>query len=260
MSDTEPHFPDDDPQAESTAGTATALAEPPRPPTVPPGVNAAGEAPRPRPSRTGVVVAVVVVLIALALLGVVGYLIKSAMSPAVSSTSGQMSAFASAMQKAGVRAEFPVAPIELDGVRASGSHPFSATFTAEEIAALLNTFPYTSNGAGINIGVRDVSLKIPNVGSVQLSARVTANGATYSGSVTAPASYAQGHIITPGATKLSVQGIPGSAAQKAQVSDALATYFNAYLSAAPGLHVDAARIYANGFGVTGTAPDTISYP
>ncbi len=49
-------------------------------------------------------------------------------------------------------------------------------------------------------------------------------------------------------------------AQKAQVGGALVDYFNAYLSAASGLTVESASIGADGVTVTGTAPDSLTFP
>ncbi len=42
--------------------------------------------------------------------------------------------------------------------------------------------------------------------------------------------------------------------------DALIDYFNAYLAAAPGLTIESASIGADGVSVTGTAPDSITFP
>jgi hypothetical protein len=254
----------DDARADTGGPTATALAEPPQPPVVPPGANATGEAPRPRGNRVWVVVAILAALLALALMGVVGYLAMTTLSPrsidSSASSPAAQAAFESAMSKAGVKAQPPAQPVAIDSVQASGSHTFSATFTPEEMAALVNNFPYASSLAGVDIALAGVTLAIPEAGSVKLSAEVSVNNGTHSGSVTAPAAFSNGLITSPGATSITVDGIPTSGAQKTQVSDALLRYFNAYLVAAPGLHIDTASIGADGFTVTGTAPDSLTYP
>lgn len=253
MSDLDVHSEEPD-----EPGTATALAEPPRVPPVPPSRNATGEAPRPRPKRTGTVVAVVVAIIALLFIAVVVYLISTQTTH--SGDAASRAAFESAMKKAGVQATFPAQPVDVTTLKATGSHPFSATFTAEELAALVNAYPYTSDVAGLSINLRNASMEFPAPGVIKMTANVTANGGTYSGTVTAPASFSAGQISTAGVTDLSVEGISGNDAQKTQVGDALVTYANAYLAAAPGLAIQSARITAAGLEVKGTAPDSISAP
>lgn len=244
---------------EAGAGPATALAEPPQPPTTPPGAVAGG-APRPRRKRTGLVIGIVAALVAAAFLAVVVYLVLGSMRATDGSAARTRADFAKAMKKAGVKAAYPGQPVALTSVVPSGSHPFSATFTAGEIAALLNTFRFESDVAGMRISLGRVRASVPEPGSAKLSAMVTANGGTYSGTVELPLSYSAGGISSPGVSVLTVEGISANEGQKAQVGGALVDYFNEYLSAAPGLSVELAAITADGVRVTGTAPDSLAYP
>jgi len=241
-------------------GSATALADPPGPPPVAPGAVAAG-APEPPKKRSGVVAAIVAGLIAIVLLAAVVYLVVATTgNKGNGASTARRSAFESAMHKASVAAAYPGGPVALTSVTASGSHRFSATFTPAEVAAILNTLTFESDSAGIQISLRNVTLGVPEPGTARLSAAVTANGGTYAGSVTLPLSYAGGQVSSSGATDLSIEGISGNAGQKAQVSTALVRFFNAYLAAAPGLTIDTASIGADGVTVTGSAPDSLSYP
>jgi len=245
--------------AENASGTATALAEPPQPPTTPPG--AVGSAtPEPRRKRTGVILAVVLGLVAIGFVAVVVFLVMNSNKSNEASLAAKNAAYDSAMQKAGVQAPYPGAPVALTDVTATGSHPFEATFTTAEVAALLSTFPYESDVAGVQVSLQDVTLSVPEAGTVQIDAAVTANGGTYNGSVTLPLTYSGGRVESTGVTGLSVEGIPGNEGQKAQVGGALVNYFNAYISAAPGLTIESATLGADGVTVTGTAPDSLTFP
>lgn len=247
------------PDADATGGgPATALAEPPKPPSTPPGA-VSGATPPPRRKRTGVIVAVVAAVIALAFVAVVVYLVTNSGSNTGSADSTRAS-FDSAMQKAGVTAAYPGTPVAVTDVTSTGSHPFTATFTPAEVAALLNTFSYESDIAGIRIALRNVSIGVPEPGTVEINASVTANGSTYSGSVTAPLTFSDGRVETTGVTALSAEGIPANDAQKSQVGGALIDYFNAFLAAAPGLSIESASIGPDGVTVTGSAPDSLTYP
>jgi len=253
-----PDVPENSP-AENTGGPATALADPPQPPATPPGSVASG-APEPRRKRTGVIVAIVASLVAIAFIVVVVLLVMRSSGSSGSDTAATKAAYESAMEKAGVTASYPEQPVELTSVTPAGSHPFTATFSPEEVAALANTFSYEYDVAGTRVSLRNVALSSPAIGVADITAKVTANGSTYSGSVTMPLTYADGRIDSTGVTALSVEGIPGNDAQKAQAGGALVDYFNAYLAAAPGLTIESASIGADGVAVTGTAPDSITFP
>ena len=244
-------------------GTATAVATPPAPPAKPPvaGTETPGGDGR-KHRRTGVWV-LVSVAIALLMVGGLVWLVMSSIHGrgSVTDSAAVQAAFASAMKKAGVSAAYPAAaPVGLTTVIATGSHPFSATFTPEEIGALLDTFSYKASVAGMEISIAQATVAFPSPATIQLDAQVSANGSNYSGSLVAPVTYANGQVGSSGATKLTVEGIGANDAQKSQVTDALVLYANSLLAAAPGLKVDSATIEADGLHVSGTAPDSLSYP
>ena len=252
------------PQTDAGNGAA-AVAAPPAPPAQPPlsGTGTPGREPGRVPR--GAIVAVVVALIALLLLGVVVWLVFAARGGsgghARAGSLAVQTPFASAMQKAGVKASYPAkAPVSLTGVVATGSHQFTATFTPDEIAALIDTFSYTADVAGMQISMSNATMTFPSPGTVHLAANVTANGGSYSGELTAPVTYSAGEIRSSGVTELSVEGISANAAQKGQVSDALVLYANSLLSAAPGLTIESASIEGDGLHVSGVAPDSLAYP
>lgn len=168
--------------------------------------------------------------------------------------------FESAMRKASVEASFPAQPVELGSVTASGGHPFSATFTAEELGALLNTFSFTADIAGSKAQVRRAGLRFLGNDVIELDARVEVDGSTYSAVVEAPVEFRDGAARSRGATRATAEGISLNAAQRAQLTNAVLAYVNAYLQAAPGLDVGSARLTPDGIAVTGTAPDRLEYP
>lgn len=172
----------------------------------------------------------------------------------------QAAAFASAMKKASVDATSPTGPVDLTSLRVSGGHAFSATFTPEELAALLNTYSYTAEVSGSRISLSDVSLALAGEGSLRLSAGVGVDGAAYSGTVTVPVALADGLVTSTGATAASAEGFSLNESQRAQITDALLGYANAYLDAAPGLRIGSAKVTAGGIAVTGVAPDRIELP
>ncbi len=218
--------------------------------------------PRPtRDSRTAIIVTTVLALTAVAFLALVVYIVVTVRSsPGATSNASSRPAFESAMRKAGVDAAYPGSPVDITAVTAEGSHPFSATFTAEEIAALLNAFRFESDSAGTRIMMERVRADIPAAGTGHLKAAVSVNGATYSGSVTLPLTFENGRVRSPGVTELTVEGIPANDGQKGQVGGALVEYSNAFLAAAPRLTVQSAAITPEGVAVTGVAPDSLSYP
>ncbi len=244
---------------DNTGATATALAEPPVPPTTPPTAAASGT-PEPRRKHTGVIIAIVASIVALVFVVAVVLIVRGSGSSDAARAAATAAAYESAMKKAGVTAAYPGAPVAVEDITPTGSHPFSATFSPAEVAALLNTFPYESDAAGIRILLQRVSVAIPEAGTAKLNASLTANGGTYSGSVTLPLSFSGGQLSSTGVTALSAEGIPGNDGQKAQVGGALVDYFNAYLAAAPGLTIESASIGADGVTVKGTAPDSLAFP
>lgn len=168
-------------------------------------------------------------------------------------------AYESAMSKAGVTAPYPAEPVELTSVVPSGAHPFSATFTAEEVAALLSTFPLTVDVDGTSVMLRAVSMGFPEAGTARLRTRVSVQDKTYSAVVVAPVVYEAGTVRSPGATSATAEGFTLSKSQRAQLTGAVITYANEYLSSAPGLTIDTAEITADGMVVTGTAPNSLEF-
>jgi hypothetical protein len=249
----------DSPHAETTAG-ATAVAEPPSPPDAPP-TTATSASPAPKRRRwlgwtIGIVSAVIVIG---ALAGVVVWATRGR-AAAPSDFSAYRAGFESAMAKTGTKAVFPAAPVELSGVSATGSHPFQTTFTADEITALVNVFPWTTDIQGTSVAVSGVSVGFPSAGTGSLKARVKVNGSSYSGSLVGPLEYRAGTITSTGATKVVAEGFTVTGDRATQATDMLLVYLNAYLKAAPGLSVDKAVITGDGVVVSGTAPDSLTLP
>jgi putative transposon-encoded protein len=173
--------------------------------------------------------------------------------------SGSSSAFSSAMKKAGVAAKAPSTPVPLTSVVPKGSHSLDATFTGDELAALMNTFTYEASARGVTVSVSHTALTLGSDGKVSLSGQVAANGNSYAGTVTVPAAYVGGKIVVTGAPTVEAEGFPVGGTQAQQATDVLLQYLNGYLAAAPGLHVDSAEVTADGVHVRGRAPDSISY-
>jgi hypothetical protein len=244
--------------------SATAVATPPAPPAEPPSATAGTSGKPPRRKRTGAIVAVSLLVVAALLVGGIVWLVMWSSGRShggTVDTAATQAAFASAMKKAGVKADYPATPpVELSTIKATGSHTFSATFTPEEIGALVNTFSHTSDVAGMQIAISNATVTFPAAGTIRLRATVAANGSSYAGDVTAPVKFFAGTVQSPGPTNLTVEGISPNSAQTAQVGGALVTYANAVLAAAPKLSIDAASIQADGLHVSGSAPDAITYP
>lgn len=247
------------PHSTEAPATATAVAEPPRPPGAPP-TAATGASPAPKRKRwlAWVVGVVITLLVVGALAGVVVWALgRNKTAPVFSAYRAD---FDSAMAKTKTQATFPNAPVELTRVSASGSHPFEATFTAQEVTALVNVFQSTSDIQGSSVAVSGVSIGFPSAGTANLRARVKVDGSSYSGSLQAPVEYQSGLITSTGATKVLAEGIPVGGDRAKQATELLLVYLNAYLDAAPGLQVETAAVTADGARVSGTAPDSISTP
>jgi len=165
------------------------------------------------------------------------------------------------MEKAGVEAAFPAnAPVELASIEASGSHPFSATFTGEELTALLSAFSYDFTAEGVTVTLDRADISVISTGTMGLNGGVTVDGKSYSAVVEGPVTMRFGTVESPGATSATVEGFSLGGSQLDQATDAVLRYVNAYLSAAPGLKVGSARVTGDGVVVTGTAPDKLDYP
>jgi hypothetical protein len=247
------------PDVADTPGTATAVADPPKPPGAPP---ATGTASSPAPKRKrwvgwtiGVLSAVIVIG---ALVGVVVWALGRGAK--TQDFSAYQTGFDSAMKKAGTKATFPSAPVELAGVSASGGHPFEATFTADEITSLVNVFKWTTEIQATSVAVSGVTVGFPSAGNASLDAVVKVNGSSYSGTLEGPVEYQSGAITSSGATKVVAEGFTVGGDRAKQATDMLLVYLNAYLKAAPGLTVNKALVTADGVSVSGTAPDSLTLP
>ena len=174
-------------------------------------------------------------------------------------TANTTSAFASAMRKAGVTATEPPAPVPLTSVTPSGSHALDATLTGDELAALTNSFPYEATSQGVALALTHIRISTADGGTVTLSGEVKTSGNSYTGTVSAPVVFESGRIALAGEATVSAEGLPIGGAQAQQATAALLEYANAYLAAAPGLHVDSAQVTGAGVHVVGTAPDRLAY-
>jgi len=212
-------------------------------------------------SRKAVIISVIVGVVFVAIL--VGVVVWALNRPSTSGpdAAANRAAFDSAMSKASVEASYPPgAPIPLTSVKATGEHTFSATFTAEELTALLSAFSYTAelNGSKASVGRATVRLAGPD--SLGLDASVNVDGNTLGATMEGPIAYSFGSVTSAGATSANVEGVSLNAAQKTQLTDAVVGYLNAYLAHAPGLRIGSVRIASDGVVVTGNAPDRLTYP
>lgn len=164
------------------------------------------------------------------------------------------------MDKASVEATFPPGPVDITKVRVTGSQPFEATFTGEEIAALMSVYSYEAKVSGQSFSISDVSVEFPEPGKSSLRVTLYAQGSSYKARAEAPLAYENGAITSPGLTSLRVEGFSVGGSRREQASDGLIDYLNRFLDAAPGLRVDEARITAAGLEVKGTAPLSIEHP
>jgi len=232
------------------------------PPGEPPAGTATAAQPPERRKRKGLIIGI---LVALLVIGAFTGLIVWALGRNASKSTGvsfesRRAAYESAMKKAGVDAPFPPEPVELTGLTPTGDHPFKATFTAEELSALINAFTYVPDAGGSSVSISRVDLSLPGDGVVKLSARVAVDGNAYSGSVAGPVEYGLGEITTAGDVKVVAEGIPISGDRADQATTALLAYVNEYLDAAPGLSVYKAQVTSEGIVVEGSAPDSLKLP
>jgi hypothetical protein len=248
----------DDQYSASGPETATALAEPPGPPRTPGTATATPPPPKRRRWIGWAIGILCLVLVVGALVGVVVWA-RTRNAP-TTDFSAYRPGFESAMRKAGTTATFPAAPVDLQGVSATGSHSFEATFTADEITALVNVFPWTTEIQGTPVAVSGARIGFPSAGNASLRARVKVSGSSYSGTVEAPVRFQMGAITSTGATKVLAEGIAVKGDRAAQATDMLLVYLNAYLAAAPGLDVYAADVTNAGVHVKGSAPDALVMP
>lgn len=169
-------------------------------------------------------------------------------------------AWSSAMAKAGVEATFPPSPVDVSEVRATGKQPFEATFTAEEISALMNVYRYEGEIQQQRFSLRRVKASFPSDGVGSLSGSLIAGNTSYFARIEGPVTYSPTGIDSPGATKLEVEGFTVSGERRTQASDAVIAYLNMYVRAAPGLIVERAEIVDDGLSVKGSAAQRLEHP
>ena len=162
------------------------------------------------------------------------------------------------MRKASVDATFPAEPIDITSLNAAGQHAFEATFTAEEITALVNVYRYAPSGQAVTL--QQVTVRFPNAGEAAVSGSAVINGSAYSAEIAASPTYENGSIVAAGPIRVSVEGFGVGGDRARQAADAVLAYLNEFLDAAPGLTVDTAEITSEGVRVTGKAPDLLLNP
>ena len=254
--------PTDMPDADSSSASTATLAPPAPPGDRPPTRIATGGPASPKRRRwvawtVGILIAVVVIG---ALTGVVVWALSRSRSGGQSDFSAYRGAYESAMRKAGVSAPFPAAPVDITSVTSTGTHPFEATFTAEEITALVNVFTFSASVKGTSIAVGRPRIELKATDAVRLSGSVKLDGSSYSGSVEGPVRFESDRITSPGATKATAEGISVGGDRARQATAGLIDYLNLYVGASPGLTIASAEVTPEGFKVTGTAPDSLTLP
>lgn len=173
---------------------------------------------------------------------------------------GQRSAWESAMAKASVEATFPGGPVDLEQVRATGAHPFSATFTAEEIDALLAIYRYTRRRQGRDVSLDRASVLLPEPGRAAIRGRIVIDGSSYTAKASGPVRWADGVVVDASSATVSVEGFELTGDRKAAALDAIEGYLDGLLAAAPGLVVREATVTSDGLSVRGTAPARLAHP
>jgi hypothetical protein len=223
-----------------------------------PSTDSSAAGPSPRQMRAFKVIAL---LVALFFIGLVAWALWTASRPSSAPPTPPFDRFeagwTSAMAKAGVEATFPAGPVRLENVQHSGRRPFEATFTAEEISALLGVYRYETTISGTEVALRSARASFPSAGTVELNGTLLTGGSAYQAQASAPITYSSGEIRTTGLTSLVVEGFTIGGDRRRQAQDALLEYFNRYLDAAPGLAVDSAEAIEGGVRVVGFAPTKV---
>lgn len=166
-------------------------------------------------------------------------------------------AWASAMAKAGVEATFPALPLDIENLRFSGRHSFEATFTAEEITALLNVYRFSTNIAGSSVSLGASRLSFGPRDEVGIEGTLIADGSPYFAKATASVRYEGGTLVSPGLRQLEVEGFGVRGSKKRDAGQALLEYFNLFIDSVPGLTIRSAQRVGEDVRVEGFAPDSI---
>jgi hypothetical protein len=248
------------PESTSDSHGSVATAEPPAQPPAPPSTGAA--APEPGPKRGGgcwLVALAIVGLVALALALFLWWALTRSPAPSVEPVTTS-SAFESAMTRAMVKAPGePPQPVDLSTVEARGTHSFEATFTGDELTALVNAFPHKVVVGNAQVELSNVKIAPTPEGGLSLKGTVTSGDASYSGTVSGEVAFVNSRVVANGPIAVEAEGFPVPDAQAQEASQIVLAYVNGYLAAAPGLLITAASVSPAGVHVVGLAPDSISY-
>ena len=163
------------------------------------------------------------------------------------------------MRKAGVSAHEPPSPVALTAVTPTGSHSIDATFTGDELAALMNSFTYQATVQGMALSLSWVKISVGDGATLSLSGQVKTSDNAYSGTVSAPVAFTGGKVVLTGTPSVNAEGLPIGGAQAQQATAAVLEYANDYIGATPGLRIESAEVTPAGVHVKGTAPNSISY-
>ncbi len=170
-------------------------------------------------------------------------------------------AWESAMAKAGVEATFPVDPVNLADVQATGMQDFSATFTAEEITALLVMYPFEYDSKEGTVALQDSDVSFPAPGRGGFTGRLAAQGSRYKVQAEAPVALEGGKIaVSSEGSVLKVEGFGVGGDKRDQALAFVEDYLNALLAAAPRLTITSAEIVEGGVQVDGTCPVSLEHP
>jgi len=242
---------------EPDAGVATA--EPPSPPSLPPTTSTATPEPNRRRRRGWVIAGVAIAIVLIALAALVAFFWWQAQQPAPVAHPLVNSAVESALRKAHVSAPpIPATTIDLTQIRATGSHHFDATFTYDELVALLSTFTYLPRSTrGVTFTVNSITQA--DTGEIKLYGDIASRGMSLRGWIQGPVKFADGKIAPNGDFVANTNGLTVKGSQALRTALIAITYLNAYLRAAPGLKIQSATITSGGIHVVGTAPDRISW-
>lgn len=159
-------------------------------------------------------------------------------------------AFESAMGKAGVDANYPATPAAIGSVTVKGSKPLDATFTDDEVSALMNAYlvPFEYNVRGVQVVFHDG-------GNAEGSAMVTYQGVDMPGYIKGTVSW-DGRVSGT-ASAASAAGIPANGSWLETGQNKTLQFVNLYF-AVPGLTIESAEMREGEVHVTGTVPESIT--
>ena len=171
-------------------------------------------------------------------------------------------AWASALDKTGVESDgYPPGPVALEELAAIGAQEFSATYTPEEVSAILTVYRYQPDAFSGNVMLDRIVVDFPEDGRATIDGRVTLRGNAYNVHAEADVAYRDDLVvISEEGAQFSVEGFSVGGAQRTQAIEAVSEYLNSMLAATPGLTIKSARIVEGGVRVEGIAPQRIEHP